>query len=200
MAEREPQEERQLADVPDWCLAHTHKRGRGEDQEEGERYRETRHAVEGLPRKFRRSKDANEQRHGMLFDRIDERQDLSDATVNAIGGAYDFANKQPNGGWRVNIATASLLTHMGMGQIADQDLADAVEALGDGYIMRMPEGAQTVQMQHCCIEVGSGSSSNAKPAQRYKQTTRSPPRGTQQARSRSPPRGGRYEELGEESL
>lgn len=87
---------------------------------------------------------------------------------------------------------------MGMGLIADRDLADAVDALGDGYIMRVPAGCHTVQMQHCCIEVGSGAS-NARPVQRYKQQGRSPPRGPQQGRSRSPLRG-RYDDLGEEDL
>ena len=184
---------KQLADVPDWCLAKTHKRGRGEDQEEEERYRKTRMAVEELPGKFRRSKDANEQRHGMLFDRVFERQDLSEATANAIGAAYDFANGQPNGGWRVTLASASLLTHMGMGQIADQDLADAVDAMGDGHIMRMPEGSHAVQMQHSCIEIGSGVSGARPVVQRYRQQGRSPPR--------SAPRGrGRFEDLEEEDL
>ena len=194
-------QERSLADVPDWMLAKTQKRGRGEDQEEEERYGKTRQAMERVPEKFRRSKDRHEQRHGMLFDRVFARQDLTYETANAIGAAYDFANNQPNGGWRTNLATASLLVQMGHGVIEDRDLAEAVYALADGHILRMPMGeSHMVQMQHCCIEIGSGSAPNAKPVQRYKQTTRSPPRGAQQARSRSPPRGGRYVDLGEEEL
>ena len=194
-------QERSLADVPDWMLAKTQKRGRGEDQEEEERYGKTRQAMERVPEKFRRSKDRHEQLNGMLFDRVFARQDLSYETANAIGAAYDFANNQPNGGWRTNLATASLLVQMGHGAIEDRDLAAAVYALADGHILRMPVGeSHMVQMQHSCIEIGSGSAPNAQPVQRYKQTTRSPPRGAQQARSRSPPRGGRYVDLGEEEL
>ena len=82
---------------------------------------------------------------------------------------------------------------MGMDQVADQDLADAVGALGDGYILRvLDESSHVVQMQHCCIEVGSGAS-NTRPVQQYRQQGRSPPR--------SAPRGrGGYVDLGEEDL
>ena len=188
-----PPQARQLSDMPDWTLAKTQKRGRGHDQEEeeGEANRLTRQAMEEAPSKFRRSKDRKEQREGVLFDRVMERQDLSVATSNAVAAAYDYANRI--GGWRTNLASAALLQHMGMGRVADQDLADAVEALGDAYILRVQdEGSHVAQMQHCCIEAGSGSSS-ARPAQQYRQQGRSPPRG-------APVGQGRYMDLGEEEL
>ena len=183
---------RQLADMPDWTLAKTQKRGRGDDQKEEEKYRRTRQAVEELPTKFRRSKEANEQRPSMLFDRVYERQDLTEATANAIAAAYNFANRQPTGGWRVDLAVGSLLQHMGWGQVADKDLADAVDAMGDGHIMRVLEGAHSVQMQHSCIEIGSGAT-DTRPVQRYKQHDRSPPRSMRRG-------GSRYERLEEEDL